>query len=143
MHRMLRMQKEAKGAKSRMENVFVDSPEQWSIVQRLVYKKVDDIAIEFNNLFSDEAYADPKRWGLVWMHSDRDDESSVLTTARTNCVLYTLEMLCDFKVRVLDRVHSLRYQLCWLVYNAADVVCEKRKRLAQELLELFKSADRF
>ena len=121
-----------------MENTFSGSHEHSSVVQQLVYVKALDIAAEFHDLFSDEAYADHARWGLVWEHAGPDGVSS---STRTTCALTTLETLCDFTMRILDRIKELRYQLAWLVYTKATVACDQRKRICRDVLALLRTED--
>ena len=73
MHLMFWLQRGAGGLKERRHHVCssVESGdgdeeesefhESWSTLQKLVYFKIDEIEKEFNDLFSDDAYEDPKR----------------------------------------------------------------------------------
>ena len=111
-------------------------------MQMFVYEKAMQIKDDFDNLFSDNAYRDPAVWGMLW-HQIRDhvDPPALLPDIRSHCVVYALDMACDYAMRMLEKVLGWDLRLLWLVYNALDSECDIRKGIATELVDLLKTDD--
>ena len=135
MHVMFWMQKEQAEAKKhrRDHSVFDDAPYK-SILQAMVYGKIDLVRGELDELFSDAAYADQQKWGLVWKHLPHDAPAEQQTAVREQCVLYLLEIITDFDMRILQPMQFIDYQMCWVVFSHPDVACPHRMRIAREVL---------
>jgi len=106
--------------------------ESKSLSMELVYSKADEIAIQFDKLFTQEAMVDSERWGPVWAYA-HDRESKEKLTGRI--VMFTMECCADFERRIRGQTKRFPLQMLWMVYKPPEVKCPKRAAVANEMLK--------
>ena len=108
-------------------------------IMTLVTSKLDVIARQFEDLLSDGS-AD-RHWGTYLQISTSNLQADVDKRSEwvADAVHDVLELYSDFSWRVLRESKRFPLKLFWLVLRRPKIICQRRKQVANDLLEIDES----